>query len=281
LDWVAYQSSSLLWLDRIPIVGPIVQGLDETARRVNHRRWQVFLRCLFAFSIFTIPIQLFQWIDDPVAWALSKLIELADLHWLTWLTATMVGFGELYGLLIDWVITILLLFAVASILSALEPENLFLKVKDALDHFSRKGKPFRFTCYFWQHEPGRYAATPSWPDDEVRRPLWEATARVLHDEALQLDRWLPATWQGVNSRVSAVFEDQSGEKGETYCLHYRRFGQSAYLAAVGSSAGRFEGGDIVGSQSDFLQLSESIGLLVNVRHSLKQGIPNLVRRAAR
>jgi hypothetical protein len=122
----------------------------------------------------------------------------------------MVSFGELYVLLVDWALTIVLLFLVVSILSPLEPENLFPSVKEALEHFVKNGKPFAFACYFWQHKPGEYAATPSWPKEQILCPPWEGVARSMHKEALELDKSLPSTWQGVNSRSRQSLRTRSG-----------------------------------------------------------------------
>jgi hypothetical protein len=53
-----------------------------------------------------------------------------------------------------------------------------------------------------------------------------------------------------------------------YCFHYRRLGKSSFLAAADARAKRFDGSN-ARSQIMFHQLAESIGYLVNVRHSLK------------
>jgi hypothetical protein len=279
-DWVAYQAYSLLWLDRLPWLRPVVDALDRAVRRINHRRWQVFLRCLFAFSIFTLPVKLFPYFDDWVSDQFNKTVKwkslLPPVHGPV--AAFWGGFLGTYIYLWDWVVTIVALFAVVSVFSPLEPQNLFPSVADALQRFVRTDGPFQYVCYFWQRSPGEYATTTAWPESEVLRPDWEGLARSIHNQTIALDKCLPSTWQGVNSRVSAVFEDEGAPEGPAYCAHYRRFGESAFVVAVGSDKGRFEGNGIITSQSDFLQLSESIGSLINVRHSLKSFGPHFAAR---
>lgn len=183
--------------------------------------------------------------------------------------------------LFDWAFTVGCLVFVVSVLSPFEPENLFESVAEALKYFVRNEKPFLFTCYFWQNKPGEYAATPCWPESEVLCPPWEKVGRSLHNETAELDRYLPLTGQGVNCRVSAVFEDDAVSQGAAYCVHYRRFGESAFIVAVGSDPNRFEEKNTMRSQSDFLRLSESVGSLVNVRHSLKHFSPHFGSRSPR
>jgi len=299
-DWVVYQSYSLLWLNRVPGLGTVVKDLDKSVRLVKHRRWQVFLRCLFAFSIFTLPVELFppidclvgggaQWVAKTIgADALARGIVMRPWMARFW-EAFWNGLGGIYILLFDWLLTVLFLWLVVSVLSLLEPENLFDDVAGALEHFvPEQLTPFLFAGYFWQREPGQYGET-LWPSNGPSvGPPWEAVLRSLQTETLELDKCLPPTWQGGNSRVSAVFEDASTPVATTYRVHYRRFGRSAYLTAVGVDPARSappkpegykaEADAAERSQKDFLLLSESIGCLVNVRHSLKQGGPQLVTR---
>jgi hypothetical protein len=275
-DWVAYQSYSLLWLDRIPVLRPVVTALDGVARQVNRRKWQVFLRCLLAFSIFTLPVQLFPGVDAKVSSQFATWIRDVNPDWLT---VPMRNFGEFYLYLFDWTLTVVFLFFVVSIFAPLEPQNMFPSVVAALSHFVGKGRPFVFASYFWQHELGEYEATSCWSEDPLPS-RWEEFARSLHRQTVELDKYLPSTRQGVNSRVSCVLEDESAPESKAWCVHYRRFGESAFVVAVGSDASRYEGRGIIISQSDFLQLSEAIGLLVNVRHSLKQGSPRLASRGS-
>ncbi len=63
-DWIAFQSYALLWLDHLPILHPGNCALDDIALRIDHFRWRVFLRCLFVFSLFTLPVQLFPDLDN-------------------------------------------------------------------------------------------------------------------------------------------------------------------------------------------------------------------------
>jgi hypothetical protein len=281
-DWVAYQSYSLLWLDRIPLLRPVVEALDDAVRRINHRRWQIFLRCTFAFSIFTLPVQLFPGFDKWVFDQFDKRIDWNALVTAVAVPAPVAAFwGAFLGTYIylwDWVVTIFALFFAVAVLSPLEAENLFPTIGDALNRFVRTRGPFEYICYFWQRGPGEYAETSAWPERQILRPDWEGVAKSLHNQTIALDKSLPFTWQGVNSRVSAVFDDEAAPDGPAYCVHYRRFGESAFVVAVGADPDRFEGNGTLTSQSDFLQLSESIGSLVNVRHSLKSFGPHFAAR---
>ena len=276
-DWVSFQSYALLWLDRIPILRPVIGALDEVAKRVHHRRWQVFLRCLFALSLFTLPVQMLpeQFYDQSKAFIIAPFDRVPIFKevietWIEkseWLGVPAAVFGAIYFYLIDWMLTVLLLYFAVSALAPLEPRNLFRTVDEALHYFVEERKIFIFACYFWQDKDGGYAAA-FYP--KIGAAQWEATARVLHREMLHLDQFLISTYQGINARIAAVFDQYGlGNKSvSTECIHYRRFGRSAFLVAVDEQARQFDGTNIK-SQTNFLQLSESIGSLVNVRHSLK------------
>jgi hypothetical protein len=286
-DWITFQAYALLWLHHIPILYPVIDALDEIASRINHRRWQTFFRCLLFLSLFTLPVQLlpdsfYKWLGDaaksfPVVASLVGFIEhsslLAENQQNFWSQQPVVIVGAIYLYLFDWVATVVILYFVVSILSRLEPRNLFKSVADALAYFIGDREGFMFAGYFWRSDADAYAPTVRSSDDADPPFSCEDFALALHKETGRIDEFLPATWQGVNNRVSLVFAEEpasEGGKAEAYCVHYRRFGESAFVVAVDAHGSRFDGSN-TRSQSDFLQICESIGSLVNIRHSLKYG----------
>ena len=284
-DWVTYQSYSLLWLQHVPMLYPVIGALDDVAARVNHRQWQTFLRCLFFLSLFTLPVTM---LPDSVYTWLAKIFETfpgsADLRshvqqlpWVQgvlqtpWFREPLAILGKVYLYLFDWAATVVGLYLVVAALAPLEPRNLFQGVAEALQYFVRDRGIFVFTGYFWHSGTNEHVATKRVSEGEDTPAPWEELALTLHRATVELDKSMPSTWQGINNRVMLVLEEESEPDGKSptaHCLHYRRFGETAFVVAVDSEARRFNGGN-TRSQAYFLQLAESIGSLVNIRHSLK------------
>jgi len=179
--------------------------------------------------------------------------------------------GTIYLYLFDWAATVVVLYLVVRVLSPLEPRNLFPGIGEALEYFVKDRGIFVFTGYFWRSKPDEHTPTIRSSDSDDPPLSWGEFAVALHKETVDLDKFLSSTWQGENSRVSLVFEEELGPEGQparAYCVHYRRLGESAFVVAVDAQGNRFDGSNTK-SQSDFLQFSGSIGCLVNVRHSLK------------
>jgi hypothetical protein len=341
-DWFAFQSYALLWLDQIPVLRPVIGALDDVAKRVHHRRWQIFLRCLFALSLFTLPVQMLpqafydqskRFIVSPVdvvlddvffgpgrtdlqaprphamrrlsyyqqraaapgaAHARKRHLEpraiapelpadpaggragLMLKDWIEnnrWFGVPVSAFVAIYFYLFDWMLTILILYFVVAVLAPLEPRNLFPSIEEGLQYFVEKHKVFIFAGYFWRNnkiDSNEFAPTLSPSSWAIQAAQWEETAQLLHKEMVRLDQFLLATYQGINARVAAVFDEPGpdGKPAKPVCIHYRRFGKSAFLVAVDEHESQFAGTN-ASSQTHFFQLSESVGSLVNIRHSLK------------
>ena len=76
-DWVTLQSYVLLWLDRIPVVRPVIATLRDLEDRIHHRRWKTYIGCLFALSLFTLPIQLMPAVVyEPIEYIISAFSPL-------------------------------------------------------------------------------------------------------------------------------------------------------------------------------------------------------------
>jgi hypothetical protein len=268
-------------LEHLPRVRQIIRALDDVANMVNYRRWRVFLRCMFVFSLFTLPVQLFDKFDAGVSGAVSFVYHhIVPSTYIPPgpLLKALLAVDTLYVYLADWWLTVLILFAVVDLLAPTEQRNQFGSIQEAVDYFY--GKIFRFARYFWCSSPPEPDALEPTTTGEDGPSPWDEVARVLHEQTIALDNaFLTTTFQGLNSRVAAVFEEDGGPEGKpgVHCLHYQRIGRSAFVVAVDDRAERSSEGSLK-SQKNFLHLAESIGCLINVRHSLKYSPPQFVRR---
>jgi hypothetical protein len=274
-DWVTYQSYALLWLQQLPLLEPVIGALDEVASRVKHRRWQTFLRSLFFLSLFTLPVTLlpasvYAWLGSIARSFPENIPLLQEYMNISWFHEPLTILGALYLYLFDWVATVIVLYLVVCVLAPLEPRNLFESVAEALQYFVKDRRIFVFTSYFWHNSLVEHVPTSCslYSDDQ---PLpWEQLALALHKTTVELDEFMPLTGQGINSRVALVFEDRAEQESEVrhaHCIHYRRFGATAFLVAVDAHEDLFN--DDIRSQSNFQQLTESVGSLINIRHSLR------------
>jgi hypothetical protein len=269
LDWVNSQRRAILLMGYIPLLWPIVVVLDEVAGRINHRRWQSFLRSAFALSIFTLPVQLFPgvdtWISNEVVSSLHpRLLEIISSTPGIRDGATAVGTAYLY--LFDWMLTIIMMYLIVRILSPIEPRNLFPSVSAALQDFILRRRVFCFGALYWPYHDR--AAKPAIYARNANASQWSDIAQSLHKLSEDLDLVLSVAGQGINSRIAVVYQTGSDAKQPEYCLHYRRLGKAAFVATVDDRRSEFSGGN-ARSQHHFKQLSESIGTLINVRDSLK------------
>jgi hypothetical protein len=269
LDWVSSQRRAILLMGYIPLLWPIVVVLDEVAARINHRRWQSFLRSAFALSIFTLPVQLFPgvdaWISNEVVASLHpRLLEIISSTPGIQAGATAVATAYLY--LFDWMLTIIVMYVIVRVLSPIEPRNLFSGVLDALKDFVIRRRVFCFGALYWPYHDG--ARRPAIYSRDANASQWSDLAQSLHRLSEELDLVLPVAGQGINSRIAVVYETGSDAKQSGYCMHYRRLGKAAFVATVDNRRGDFSGRN-ARSQHHFKQLSESIGALINVRDSLK------------
>ncbi len=271
--WTSSHRRILAVLGYVPPLRLLARSLHVAANQVHHRRWQLFLGSLFAFSFYTLPVQLFPYLDHRLKNAIPAAVRKYDLQWITeseWAGNSfhIVGIGYLY--LLDWALTIVAVYALVVALSPLEPRNIFTSVEGALRDFVRRRRVFLFSGYFWQHNthPPRSSVSAR---DEKKNDLFKSMPQLIHEQTLELDGSLRGAWQGNNCRVALVYQAAraNGPKADSsYCFHYRRFGKSSFIVAVDSHAEHFDGSNAK-SQTFFQQLGESIGYLVNVRDSLR------------
>ena len=272
-DWLSSQRRLLALLGRVAPLRPLATSLRLATERVHHRRWQMFLGTLFAFSFYTLPVQLFPYLDHWLQHKVPAAVERIDLQWIVespWVGKSFHIVGMIYLYLFDWVVTVAAIYAIVVFLSPLEPRNMFDNIGNALRDFVRGRKIFLFAGFFWQHG-GVLSNSTICARDQEQGSTFASIARAIHDETLCLDRDMRGTWQGINCRVAAVYRSApASDTGQqnSYCFHYRRLGRSSFIVAVDAKAEGF-GGSNVKSQSSFRQLSESIGYLVNVRDSLR------------
>jgi hypothetical protein len=272
-DAILSQRRLLTALGGIAPLRPLLWAVQILANQIHHRQWQLFFGTLAVFSIYTLPVQLFPALDRWLIAGAQTILEITNWQWIE--TSPLLGkplqlaaTGSLY--LFDWCVTLLGVFAMIVLFAPLEPRNIFIKVDEALRDYVRKGKIFLFTGYFWQHSGG--AAGPAvCVRDKGRGASFEEVAKAIHNETLLLDPSLRGTWQGVSCRVALVYEPAPASDSKlrnSYCFHYRRLGKSSFLVAADADGKRFDGSNTK-SQSQFYQLAESIGHLVNIGHSLK------------
>jgi hypothetical protein len=229
-DWIAFQSYALLWLDHLLIVNSVIRALDAISQRINHWRWRIFLRCILVTSLFTLPIKLFPGVDNAV---FEKLFPGPHpFQWAARFQPLLEGIEGVYIYLFDWFLTVLLLYFLVALLAPLEPRNLFPDIENALEFFVQKHKLFSVGLYFWSKKPDQPLVQST-----IDESGWPEFAQDLHRQTLQLDRnFLVSTGQGVNSRVAAVFEDEGETGTSACCVHYRRFGKSAFVLALDQAA---------------------------------------------
>jgi hypothetical protein len=268
--WISSQRRIVAALGGIAPLRPLIWAVQLLGNEIHHRRWQLFFSSLFIFSLYTLPIHLFPSLDRWLTAVVPALIAEIGLEWIEvspWFGPPLQLVGAIYLYIFDWVVTILGVFALVVLLAPLEPRNTFNKVGRALQDFVRR-RAFLLAGFFWQHRE----ASAVYPKDKKRSEQFEAMAKLIHEETLVLDAALRDTWQGCSYRAALVYEPQSpgiaAEVKNSYCLHYRRMGQSSFLVAVDASKERFDGSN-AGSQNNFQQLSESIGYLINVRDSFR------------
>jgi hypothetical protein len=272
-DAILSQRRILTALGGIAPLRPLLWAMQLLANQIHHRQWQLFFGTLAVFSLYTLPVQLFPALDRWLIAGVQTILETNNWQWieaspLLGKPLQIAGTGYLY--LFDWCVTLLGVYAMIVLFAPLEPRNIFIKVDEALRDFVRRGKIFLFTGYFWQHGGG--ASGPAvCVRDKGRGALFEEIAKSIHNETLLLDTSLRGTWQGVSCRVALVYEPVPASDSKvrnSYCFHYRRLGKSSFLVAADALGKRFDGSNTK-SQSQFYQLAESIGHLVNIGHSLK------------
>jgi hypothetical protein len=272
-DWISSQRRILLLLARLPPLRPVSGALDIVLNRVHHRRWQLFLGSLIAFSFYTLPVQLFPGFDHWLSETVSSAVKNYELDWLShspWFGRSFDIVAIIYLYLVDWLVTIIALYAVITFLCPLEPRNLFETVEKALRDFVSDHRIFVFSGLFWQHQEGSADFAVCARGEEEKR-VFSLIAKTFHHASLDLDAHLRGGWQGENARIALTYKVASPNKAgkdDHYCLHYRRFGRSSFLVAVDANRTRFDRPDAT-SQKNFQQLSDSVGYLVNVRDSLK------------
>ncbi len=268
-DWISSQRRIVAALGGLAPLRPLVWALQLLGNQIHHRRWQLFFSSLFIFTLYTLPIQLFPSLDRWLTAIVPALIAESGFEWIAvspWFAPPLHIVGTIYLYIFDWVATIIGVYALVVLLAPLEPRNTFNKVGRALHDFVRR-QTFLFTGLFWQHREG----STVYPKDKKRSEPFEAMAKLIHEETLILDASLRDAWQGCNYRAALVYEPESpgvSEVRNSYCFHYRRMGQSSFLVAVDTDKQRFDGSS-ARSQTNFQQLSESIGYLVNVRDSFR------------
>jgi hypothetical protein len=271
--WISSHRRILAVLGLVPPLRPLAHSLHIIANQIHHRRWQLFLGSLFAFSFYTLPVQLFPYLDRWLEEAIPAALRRNDLQWIVespWLGKSFQIVGMAYLYLFDWALTVAVVYALVVTLSPLEPRNIFTGINEALRDFVDRRRMFLFAGFFWQNDT-HPARTVVCARDKRHKDLFEPMPELIHRQTLNLDGSLQGTWQGNNCRVALVYQSAPANEAEvpnTYCFHYRRLGRSSYLVAVDAHAERFDGSNAK-SQSCFQQLGESIGYLVNVRDSLR------------
>jgi hypothetical protein len=75
--WLAEQSYALLWLERVPILRPVIESMNRISGRIKHRRWRIFLSFMLCLSVFTLPVQLVPWLDYAIVTGLEYFINSA------------------------------------------------------------------------------------------------------------------------------------------------------------------------------------------------------------
>jgi hypothetical protein len=268
--WLEARGHVVHSLGRLRFLGRIIRLLEGLADRVNHRTCQIALLYLFSLSIFTLPVKLFGPLDDWVGKSIHQLgiwlVGPADVQ----MTEHPPGLEKeapvLWVIIIylfDWSLTVAFMYALVSNLARLlRGKDQFLSISEAVRYYVQGIRAFSFGGYFWRQPD----ATPTCYQQGSGDPgRWVELSNQLHEETERLDPLLRTTWQGINSRVAVVYE---GKAADAVCVHYRRLGSSGFLVAVDWDRRRFDGNSQE-SQSDFQQLTASIGRSVNVRESLK------------
>ncbi len=252
---------------------PLHWSMRILKNQIHHRRWQVFFGSIAVFSLYTIPIHLFPALNRWLIEHIHRLVEMSSGQWI--IDSPLFGGpiqtaanGYLY--ILDWCLTIFGVYALIMLISPLEPRNTFSSVQEALRDFMLMGRKFVCTGLFWQSGGG---SSPSAVNvrGKIQADSFEKIAKSIHAETLNLDAALRGSFQGCSCRVALVYEiaAPSGMKApDGYCFHYWRLGRSSFLVAADARAKRFDGSNAK-SQTMFQQLAESIGYLVNIRHSLK------------
>ena len=270
---ISSQRRLLVSLGAVAPLRPLLWSIKVLTNQIHYRQWQLFFGTLAVFSFYTLPVELFPGLDRWLLRGVHAVVEEFNGQWIVesplyGKAVQMAGSGYLY--LFDWGVTVLGVYGLIVLFAPLEPRNTFSNVSEALRDFVRKGKVFLFSGFFWQY--GSWSSRPAvYTRDKERADSFEPVAKLIHDETLLLDAALRGSFHGNSCRVALVYEPVAGSDAKVrnpYCFHYRRLGKSSFLAAADAHAKRFDGSN-ARSQIMFHQLAESIGYLVNVRHSLK------------
>jgi hypothetical protein len=266
-EWFEDKCRAVVALGRVPVLGRLIRELEGLLSQVQEHRCQTGLGYLFFLSIFTIPVQVFPWLDSvfdaligqPVVWLLGEV---------PWLPAQNVALlGHFFLLVFDWALLIVFFYAVVFGLSLLFRKDRFASVDEAVRYYVVDLEAFSFAAYFrWDENTPATASVRK--GAEATQKQWQEFASRLHAETENLDESLWPTWQGENSRVAVVFEGEVDGTAEVLCIHYRRVGKAGFVVAIDRERPRPDG-QRADRQADFRGLTASIGRLINVRESLK------------
>ncbi len=157
-EWIEAKGRAVVALGQLRVLGRPIRELEELLNRVQVRWCRACLGYLFFLSIFTIPIQVFPrlddvfyaWVGQPAAWLMGRV---------PWLPAENVApLGHVFVLVFDWVLLMILLYAVVFNLSLLFRKDLFASVEDAVRYAVNDLRAFTFAGYFRRDEEGNYQA---------------------------------------------------------------------------------------------------------------------------